>query len=108
MEINFTPSQKQDLIFEYFEDDITTEVLYGGAAAGGKSYGAMSFTIIQCLKHPNIRVGLARNELTTLKKTTTTLAIKFKRNETIISQVRSHWRQGVSPCSAQSQKAPRF
>jgi hypothetical protein len=70
MEINFTPSQKQDLIFEYFEDDITTEVLYGGAAAGGKSYGAMSFTIIQCLKHPNIRVGLARNELTTLKKTT--------------------------------------
>lgn len=70
MEINFTPSLKQDLIFEYFDDDITTEVLYGGAAAGGKSYGACAFTIIQCLKNSNIRVGLARNELTTLKKTT--------------------------------------
>ena len=70
MEINFTPSLKQDLIFEYFEDDITTEVLYGGAAAGGKSYGSCAFMLIQCLKHPNIRVGLARNELTTLKKTT--------------------------------------
>ena len=70
MEINFTPSLKQDMIFEYFEDDITTEVLYGGAAAGGKSYGSCAFMLIQCLKHPNIRVGLARNELTTLKKTT--------------------------------------
>lgn len=70
MEINFTPSLKQDLIFEYFDDELTTEVLYGGAAAGGKSYGACAFMIIQCLKNPGIRIGLARNELTTLKKTT--------------------------------------
>lgn len=70
MEINFTPTLKQDLIFEYFEDEFTTEVLYGGAAAGGKSYGACAFMIIQCLKNSGIRIGLARNELTTLKKTT--------------------------------------
>ena len=70
MEINFTPSLKQDLIFDYFDDEETTEILYGGAAAGGKSYGACAFTIIKCLQYPNIRVGLARNELTTLKKTT--------------------------------------
>jgi len=70
MEINFTPTLKQDLIFEYFEDEYTTEVLYGGAAAGGKSYGACAFMIIECLKNSGIRIGLARNELTTLKKTT--------------------------------------
>ena len=70
MEINFTPSLKQDLIFEYFDDETTTEVLYGGAAAGGKSYGATALAVIKCLQFPNIRVGLARNELTTLKKTT--------------------------------------
>ena len=70
MEINFTPSLKQDLIFEYFDDEETTEVLYGGAAAGGKSYGATALAVIKCLQFPNIRVGLARNELTTLKKTT--------------------------------------
>jgi hypothetical protein len=70
MEINFTPSLKQDLIFEYFDDVDTTEVLYGGAAAGGKSYGSCAFTIIKCLQYPGIRVGLCRNELTTLKKTT--------------------------------------
>jgi len=70
MEINFTPTTKQDLIFEYFNDDITTELLYGGSASGGKSYGLCAFIIIACLQNPNIRVGLARNELTTLKKTT--------------------------------------
>ena len=70
MTINFTPSVKQDLIFTYFEDDETTELLYGGAASGGKSYGMCGFMVIKCLQHPNIRVGLARNELTTLKKTT--------------------------------------
>lgn len=70
MEINFTPTIKQDLIFEYFEDEETTEVLFGGNVAGGKSYGAMSFAVIKCLEHPKIRIGLARNELTTLKKTT--------------------------------------
>jgi len=70
MEINFTPTLKQDLIFEYFEDEYTTEVLYGGAAAGGKSYAACAFMIIECLKNSGIRIGLARNELTTLKKTT--------------------------------------
>jgi len=70
MNIHFSPSIKQDLIFEYFDDNITTEVLYGGAAAGGKSYGSCAFMIIMCLKYPQIRIGLARNELTTLKKTT--------------------------------------
>jgi len=70
MEINFTPTYKQDLIFEYFDDEETTEVLFGGNVAGGKSYGASAFAIIKCLQYPNIRVGLARNELTTLKKTT--------------------------------------
>jgi len=70
MEINFSPSLKQDLIFDYFNDEITTEVLYGGAAAGGKSYGMCAFIILKCLEYPKIRIGLARNELTTLKKTT--------------------------------------
>lgn len=32
MEINFSPTVKQDLMFEYFDDSSTTELLYGGAA----------------------------------------------------------------------------
>ena len=31
-EINFSPTHKQHLMFQYFDDIETTEVLYGGAA----------------------------------------------------------------------------
>ena len=70
MTIEFSPTLKQSLLYDYFEDDITTEILYGGSAGCGKSFGVCSLMIIKCLEHPNIRIGLARNELTTLKKTT--------------------------------------
>lgn len=70
MEIEFAPNIKQDLVFDYFDDNHTTEVVYGGSAGGGKSYLLCALLIIKALQHPNIRIGLARNELTTLKKTT--------------------------------------
>lgn len=40
------------------------------SAGGGKSYMLCSLLLIKCLEYPGIRIGLARNELTTLKKTT--------------------------------------
>ena len=70
LEINFTPTIKQDRIFECFDDDITTEILYGGSAGSAKSYGLCALIILKSLEYPGIRIGLARNELTTLKKTT--------------------------------------
>ncbi len=70
MEIDFYPSHKQDLMFDYFDDKQTTEILWGGSAGGGKSYGICALMIIKALQKPGIRIGLARNELTTLKKTT--------------------------------------
>ena len=70
MEITFKPTPKQDLVFSYFDDEVTTELLYGGSAGGGKSYVLCALMIIKCLEYEGIRIGLARNELTTLKKTT--------------------------------------
>jgi hypothetical protein len=70
LEINFQPTVKQDLIFEYFDDDITTEILYGGSAGSAKSYGICALIILKALEYPGARIGLARNELTNLKKTT--------------------------------------
>lgn len=70
IEINFAPTTKQHLMFEHFNDDVTTEILYGGSAGAAKSYGICALIILKCLEYPGIRVGLARNELTTLKKTT--------------------------------------
>jgi phage terminase large subunit len=70
MEVNFEPNIKQNLVFDYFDDATTTEVLYGGSVGGGKSYMLCALLLIKSLQYPGIRIGLARNELTTLKKTT--------------------------------------
>jgi len=70
LEINFEPTVKQDRIFDYFDDDITTEILYGGSAGSAKSYGLCALIILKALEYPGARIGLARNELTNLKKTT--------------------------------------
>jgi hypothetical protein len=59
-------------MFDAFDDELTTELLWGGSAGGGKSYGLCALIILKSLEFPNIRIGLARNELTTLKKTTMT------------------------------------
>ena len=31
LNFNFAPTEKQDLMFEYFDNEHTTEVLYGGS-----------------------------------------------------------------------------
>jgi len=82
MEINFRPTNKQDLVFEAFDDDITTELLFGGAVGSSKTYLMGSLMTIKCLQYEGIRVGLCRNELTTLKKTTVV---------TLLSEIFPEW-----------------
>ena len=52
MEINFKPSKKQFEAWEYLTDDITTEIGYGGAASGGKSYLVCVWITCMCLSNP--------------------------------------------------------
>lgn len=70
MTINFKPTEKQHNIFKYFDDNITTEVLYGGSLSSGKSYVMCALIVMKCLQFTDIRIGLAREHLTNLKKTT--------------------------------------
>lgn len=70
MKIDFRPTIKQKEVFDLFEDSDTTTILFGGGVGSAKSYLIAALTTYKCLAHPGIRVGLARNELTTLKKTT--------------------------------------
>lgn len=70
--IDFRPTKKQNEVFELFDDNNTTEVVYGGALGAGKSYLIASLLVMKCLQHEGIRIGLARNNITTLKKTTVT------------------------------------
>lgn len=69
-EINFAPTPKQWEMMEAFDNAETTELVYGGSAGSAKSYGVCAIALLKALQHPGIRIGLARNELTTLKKTT--------------------------------------
>tara|TARA_R110000851_G_scaffold260718_1_gene413264 strand:- start:268 stop:1584 length:1317 start_codon:yes stop_codon:yes gene_type:complete len=70
MNITFAPTIKQDKVFELFEDELTTEILFGGGVGASKTYLISALMTIKCLQYQGIRVGLCRNELTTLKKTT--------------------------------------
>ena len=70
MTIDFSPTIKQDKVFELFEDELTTEILFGGGVGASKTYLISALLTIKCLQYQGIRVGLCRNELTTLKKTT--------------------------------------
>ena len=68
IEANFTHTQERAI--EYLFDKETTEVLFGGAAGGGKSWVGCSWLILMCLKYPKTRYLMGRSKLDSLKKTT--------------------------------------
>ena len=69
-EINLKLFDKQIQAYEYLEDAITTELCYGGAARGGKSYLGCAWQIIRRISMPKSAGLIAREELTKLKDTT--------------------------------------
>lgn len=69
-EINFNPSVKQFEAWQYLTDQETTELGYGGAASGGKSYLGCFWILAMCLAYPDTGWMIGRRELTNLKRTT--------------------------------------
>lgn len=61
---------KQEHAIYYLKDAVTEEVLYGGAAGGGKSALGCLWLIEMCQKHPGTRWLMGRSKLKTLKETT--------------------------------------
>ena len=70
MEINISFTNKQNIALEKLNDSITTEVLFGGSAGGGKSYFGCIWLIINCISYPGTRWLMGRSKLKALKQTT--------------------------------------
>jgi phage terminase large subunit len=70
LNINFEFTKTQAQAISYLLDKNTTEVLFGGAAGGGKSWVGCAWLLLQCMKYPNTRYLMGRSKLDSLKKTT--------------------------------------
>lgn len=71
MEIQFkTKNQKQLLAAKYWIDDVTEQILYGGAKGGGKSYLGATLIMADALIYPETHYFIARQELIDLRKYT--------------------------------------
>ena len=72
MELNidtkFTNTQERAIA--YLFDKQTTEVLFGGAAGGGKSWVGCAWLVLMCVKYKKTRYLMGRSKLDALKKTT--------------------------------------
>ena len=63
-------TKKQTKALDFLEDGISTEVMYGGAAGGGKSMLGCYWQLKSRMKYPGTRGLIGRASLTTLKSTT--------------------------------------
>lgn len=61
---------KQSQALDILEDKVTTEIVFGGGAGGGKSIIGCYWIAKMCLKYPGTRWVIGRTILKTLKETT--------------------------------------
>jgi phage terminase large subunit len=69
-QITFKPSWKQHLAWQALEDSIIEEVVYGGAAGGGKSYFGCWWKITRRLRYPGSRGVIGRAVLNSIREST--------------------------------------
>ena len=87
---------KQENAVYYLKDNETKEVLYGGAAGGGKSAFGCLWLIEMCQKYPGSRWLMGRSKLKALKETTLNTFFELTSNPTPESEKLGLIRLGIS------------
>lgn len=70
MELTIKPLPKQAEAYEAWFDPHIDDVIYGGAAGGGKSWWVSEALMLDAIRYPETRYFLGRKELKTLMQTT--------------------------------------
>lgn len=86
---------KQEYATYYLKDGNTNEVLYGGAAGGGKSAFGCMWLIEMCQKYPGSRWLMGRSNLKTLKETTLSSFFDISSKLGISSQFNYNQQSGI-------------
>lgn len=69
-ELHLHPFPRQSNCWRYLLDKETTEIGYGGAGHGGKTWLGSEWVLTSCLSYPGIGILIGRNELKNLRMTT--------------------------------------
>lgn len=79
------PSYKQHLAWERLRDTTTSEVCYGGAAGGGKSWLGCEWLLTNCIFYPGTRWFIGRKSLKDIRESTMQTWYKMLRHHGISS-----------------------
>lgn len=86
---------KQENAVYFLKDNYTKELIYGGAAGGGKSALGVLWLIEQCQLYPGTRWLMGRSKLKSLKETTLNSFFEQAKNLNISNQFNYNAQSGI-------------
>ena len=95
MESTLRLIRKQEHAVYFLKDSTTKEIVYGGAAGGGKSALGCLWLIEMCQNYPGSRWLMGRSKLKTLKETTLATFFELASKLKLMDQINFNQQSGV-------------